>query len=181
MKSRENDDTGGVQALARRDELVANGKNATGRTRLVGIAGDHGGFELKQYLVERLRKAGCDVVDFGSRGLTPDDDYPDFVVPAVRAAVATRGKAVVVGGSGLGECIAANKVKGARAATCFDLYTAKMSRLDNDANVLCFGGRTSVAKKGDAEKILKIWLATKFSNASRHKRRIAKITKLERE
>ncbi|HEY5375900.1 MAG TPA: RpiB/LacA/LacB family sugar-phosphate isomerase [Polyangiaceae bacterium] len=85
MKSRENDDTGGVQALARRDELVANGKNATGRTKLVGIAGDHGGFELKQYLTERLRKAGYQVVDFGSRGLTPDDDYPDFVVPLARA------------------------------------------------------------------------------------------------
>jgi ribose 5-phosphate isomerase B len=144
------------------------------------FAADHAGFKLKERLKKYAIALGYETIDAGAFAFDPDDDYPDFVVPAVRAAVATRGKAVVVGGSGLGECIAANKVKGARAATCFDAYTAKMSRLDNDANVLCFGGRTIVAKRGVAEKILKIWLATKFSNASRHKRRLAKIAALEK-
>jgi ribose 5-phosphate isomerase B len=145
----------------------------------VFFAADHAGFKLKERLKKYAASLGYETVDAGAFAYDSDDDYPDFVVPAVRAAVATRGKAVVLGGSGLGECIAANKVKGARAATCFDLYTAKMSRLDNDANVLSLGGRTSVAKRGVAEKILKTWLETKFSNAARHKRRIAMLAKLE--
>ena len=143
------------------------------------FAADHAGFKLKERLKQYAASLGYETIDAGAFSFNPDDDYPDFVVPAVRAAVATHGKAVVLGGSGLGECIAANKVKDARAVTCFDLYTAKMSRLDNDANVLAMGGRTSVAKKGVAEKILKVWLETKFSNAARHKRRLKKITDLE--
>lgn len=144
------------------------------------FAADHAGFKLKERLKKYAASLGYETVDAGAFEFAPDDDYPDLIVPAVRAAVATNGKAVVLGGSGLGECIAANKVKGARAATCFDLYTAKMSRLDNDANVLSLGGRTSVAKKGVAEKILKTWLETKFTNVARHKRRIEKISKLEK-
>jgi ribose 5-phosphate isomerase B len=144
------------------------------------FAADHAGFKLKERLKKYAAALGYEPIDAGAFSIDPADDYPDFIVPAVRAAVATGERAVVFGGSGLGECIAANKVKGARAASCFDVYTAKMSRLDNDANVLCLGGRTTVAKKGVAEKILKIWLATKFSNAARHKRRLAKIALLEK-
>jgi len=146
----------------------------------VFFAADHAGFKLKERLKKYAAALGYEPIDAGAFSIDPADDYPDFIVPAVCAAVATGERAVVMGGSGLGECIAANKVKGARAASCFDAYTAKMSRLDNDANVLCLGGRTTAAKKGVAEKILRIWLATKFSGAARHKRRLAKIAKLEK-
>ena len=144
------------------------------------FAADHAGLKLKERLKKYAAALGYEPIDAGAFALAHGDDYPDLIVPAVRAAVATRAKAVVMGGSGVGECVVANKVKGARAAACFDVYTAKMSRLDNDANVLCLGGRTTVAKKGVAEKILRIWLATKFSNAARHKRRLAKIALLEK-
>jgi sugar-phosphate isomerases, RpiB/LacA/LacB family len=144
------------------------------------FAADHAGFKFKERLKKYAASLGYEPIDAGAFSIAPADDYPDFIVPAVRAAVATGAKAVVTGGSGLGECIVANKVKGARAAACFDAYTAKMARRDNDANVLCLGGRTSVAKHGVAEKILKIWLATKFSGAARHKRRLKKIAALEK-
>jgi ribose 5-phosphate isomerase B len=144
------------------------------------FAADHAGFKLKERLKKCAAALGYEPIDAGAFALDANDDYPDFIVPAVRAAVATNSKAVVMGGSGIGECIVANKVKGSRAALCFDAYTAKMSRLDNDANVLCFGGRTAVAKKGAAEKILRIWLTTKFSGAARHKRRLKKIAVLEK-
>jgi len=143
------------------------------------FAADHAGFKLKNELINYAAKLGYEPIDSGAFALNNDDDYPDFVVPAVNAAIATKSRAVVLGGSGIGECIAANKVKGARAALCFDAYTAKITRLDNDSNVLCFGSRTTAGKLETAKKIMKIWLETKFSNASRHKRRITKIAKLE--
>lgn len=142
---------------------------------------DHAGFNLKRRLMRYVSELGHEPVDAGAFEIDENDDYPDYVIPAVRAAVATGNIAIVLGGSGNGECIAANKVKGARAALAFDKYTARMARIDNNANVLCLGGRTSVAKKGVAEMILKTFLGTKFSNAKRHKRRLAKIAKLEME
>jgi len=141
---------------------------------------DHAGFKLKDRLKRFVAGLGYETIDAGPFEFDKNDDYPDFVIPAVKAAAKTKSFAIVLGGSGIGECIAANKVKGARAALAFDAYTAKMARVDNDANVLCFGGRTALAKKGVAEKIVKIFLATKFSGASRHKRRLAKIEKLEK-
>ncbi len=140
---------------------------------------DHAGYRLKEKLKKFVEELGHEAVDAGAFSLIKDDDYPDFVIPAVRAAVATGGRAIVLGGSGIGECVAANKIKGSRAALAFDAYTAKMSRLDNDANVLCLGGRTAAAKGNAAEKIVKIFLATKFSGAERHKRRLKKIAELE--
>ena len=141
---------------------------------------DHAGFKLKGRLKRFVAGLGHEPIDAGAFEFDKRDDYPDFIVPAVRAAVKTKSRAIVLGGSGIGECIAANKVKGARAALAFDAYTARMARLDADANVLCFGGRTSVARKGVAEKIVRIFLATEFSGAKRHKRRLAKISALER-
>jgi ribose 5-phosphate isomerase B len=141
---------------------------------------DHAGFKLKNRLIRLASDLGHEPIDAGARESDKDDDYPDFIVPAAQAAVKTGSRAIVIGGSGIGECIVANKIKGARAALAFDVYTAKMSRLDNDANVLCLGGRTAVAKKGMAEKIMKIFLATGFSGAARHKRRLAKIARLEK-
>jgi ribose 5-phosphate isomerase B len=145
----------------------------------VYFAADHAGFRLKEALKKYAANLGCRVIDAGAFVLDKSDDYPDFVIPAVRAAVKTKSVAVVIGGSGLGECIAANKVKGARGAACYDSYTAKMSRIDNDANVICLGGRTITKNISLAKKILRIWLKTKFSDAARHKRRLMKIARLE--
>jgi ribose 5-phosphate isomerase B len=146
----------------------------------VYFAADHAGFRLKEALKKYAFALGCRVVDAGAFEIDVADDYPDFIVPAVRAAVKIRARAVVIGGSGVGECIVANKVKGARAAMCFDAYTAKMSRRDNDANVLCLGGRTATKAPALAKKIFRVWLTEKFSGAARHKRRLAKIAKLEK-
>jgi ribose 5-phosphate isomerase B len=144
------------------------------------FASDHAGLKLKNMLVRYAASLGHVAIDAGAFALDKTDDYPDLIVPAVRAAVATGSRAIVLGGSGIGECVAANKIKGARAAMPFDAYTAKMSRVDNDSNILCLGGRTAVAKPAPAKKIVKIWLTTKFSGASRHKRRLAKIARLEK-
>jgi ribose 5-phosphate isomerase B len=143
------------------------------------FAADHAGFRLKEALKKYAEELGCRAIDAGAFNLDSKDDYPDFVFPAVRAALRSGGRAVVIGGSGIGECIAANKVKGARAATCYDAYTAKMSRKDNDANVLCLGGRTVTKNPILARKIFRLWLTTKFSGASRHKRRLLKISREE--
>jgi ribose 5-phosphate isomerase B len=145
----------------------------------VYFAADHAGFRLKEALKAYAVHLGCRVIDAGAFNFDPNDDYPDFIIPAVRAAVKTGSRAVVAGGSGIGECIAANKIKGARAGTCYDAYTAKMSRRDNDANVLCLGGRTVTKNVALAKKIFHIWLTTKFSGASRHKRRLLKIIREE--
>ena len=179
MQSRENDDSAGVQALARRDEIVADGEPAKGRPKLVGIAADHGGFELKQYLIERLRKAGCQVVDFGGRSLDPDDDYPDFVVPLARAVA--RGevfRGVAICGSGVGVCVAANKLEGVRACLLHDAFSAHQGVEDDDLNVICLGGL--VVGNGLAWQLVQTFLAARFSGADRHRRRLAKVADVQR-
>jgi ribose 5-phosphate isomerase B len=141
---------------------------------------DHAGFKLKEALKKYVASLGHQVIDLGAIRFDGDDDYPDFIIPAARAAVKNNARAIVLGGSGVGECIAANKVKGARAAMAFDAYTAKMSRTDTDCNVLCLGGRTSVSKLATAKKIVRVWLATRFSGAARHQRRLRKIVSFEK-
>ena len=109
----------------------------------VGIASDHGGFELKEELVAKLRAAGHTVTDFGAHSLAPDDDYPDFVVPlsnAVAAGEVERGIAIC--GSGVGASVCANKVKGIRAALIHDHFSARQGVEDDHMNILCMGGRT---------------------------------------
>lgn len=142
----------------------------------VAIAADHAGFELKQSLVQRLEKDGFDVLDLGTHG--PDSvDYPEYgaaVAERVVAGDAHRG--VLVCGTGIGIGIAANKVLGARVATCNDLFTARMSREHNDANVVALGSR--VVGQGVAEEIVRIFLRTEFQ-AGRHQRRVEKIRALE--
>jgi ribose 5-phosphate isomerase B len=141
---------------------------------------DHAGFSLKEALKKYVAALGHTVYDVGALTFHAQDDYPDFIFPAVRQAVRHRARAIVLGGSGVGECIAANKVKGARAALAFDAYTAKMSRVDTDANVLCLGGRTVAGKLPRAKQIVRIWLETRFSGATRHKRRLKKIVRFEK-
>ncbi|MEK9152506.1 MAG: RpiB/LacA/LacB family sugar-phosphate isomerase, partial [Patescibacteria group bacterium] len=120
---------------------------------IVFLGTDHAGFALKEAIKAYLKKLGYDVRDMGAADDAPSD-YPDFILPAAMSVAAARGKAVgiVFGGSGIGESIAANKVRGIRAALAYDLYTAKMSRQHNDANVLCLGGRTVTKKLALAKK-----------------------------
>jgi ribose 5-phosphate isomerase B len=144
----------------------------------IAIGADHAGFALKQHLVVTLRTLGHEVDDHGTHSEDPAD-YPPICAGVARAVVqgnADRG--VVVGGSGQGEQIAANKVIGVRAALCNDLYTARMSRSHNDANVLAIGGRIVAA--GLADEILTLWLSTTFEGG-RHQRRIDQISEIERE
>ena len=105
----------------------------------VGIATDHGGFGLKEELVAQLRAAGHEVVDFGAHSLAPGDDYPDFVIP-MAAAVAARSieRGIAVCGSGVGACIAANKVRGARAALVHEIFSAHQGVEDDDMNILAW-------------------------------------------
>ena len=146
----------------------------------VGIATDHGGFGLKEDLVAQLRAAGHDVVDFGADTLSPDDDYPDFVVPlaeAVAAGMVERGVAVC--GSGVGASICANKIPGVRAALIHDHFSAGQGVEDDHMNVICVGGRT--VGPGVAWDLVRTFLAAEFSDAPRHLRRLGKVAFLELE
>lgn len=144
----------------------------------IAIGSDHAGFALKRHFVDRLTSAGHDLVDVGTDS-TATVDYPEFcaaVGRVVRDGGADLG--IVVGGSGQGEQLAANKVRGVRAALCNDLYTARMARAHNDANVLSIGAR--VVGEGLAEDIVDLFLTTPFEGG-RHARRVAQITALEAE
>src|ERR1043165_2595740 len=146
----------------------------------VGIATDHGGFELKEKLAAQLRAVGHEVVDFGALQLTPDDDYPDFVVPLARAVVAGMvDRGVAVCGSGVGASICANKIKGAHAALIEDHFSARQGVEDDHMNILCMGGRT-VGPAG-AWDLVETFLAANFSQAERHLRRLGKVASLETE
>lgn len=140
---------------------------------------DHAGFRLKEAGRAYLERLGYETVDMGAYDEKPSD-YPDLVIAATKKAVRNRARAIVFGGSGIGEAIAANKVKGARAALVYDTYTARMSRKHNDANVLALGGRTVTKDPKLAKRLIKIWLETPFSKAARHARRIGKIAKYEK-
>lgn len=141
------------------------------------IASDHAGFELKKFLVERLTLAGHDVRDFGAKQFTPDDDYPDFISLVAReiSRDPSAVKGIVIGGSGQGEAICANKFYGVRAAVYYGGNTdiVRLSREHNDANVLSLGSRFLSAT--DALNAVNLWLATPFSGDERHKRRIQKL------
>ena len=144
----------------------------------VAIGADHAGVDLKGHLVAELQRLGHESVDLGTHS-TESVDYPPICAAVGRAVVtgeAERG--IVLGGSGQGEQIAANKVHGVRAALCNDLYTARLSREHNDANVLSMGGR--IVATGLASEILELWLATPFEGG-RHERRVAQIADIERE
>ena len=144
----------------------------------VGIASDHGGFELKEELVAKLRAAGHTVTDFGAHSLAPDDDYPDFVVPlsnAVAAGEVERGIAIC--GSGVGASVCANKVKGIRAALIHDHFSARQGVEDDHMNILCMGGRTVGPEV--AWDLAQAYLAAAYSREERHLRRLGKIATLE--
>lgn len=146
---------------------------------MIYLGSDHAGYKLKEKVKAYLLKEKYAVKDFGTNSEKPVD-YPDFIfLVAEVVSLNPHNLGVVFGGTGLGECIAANKINGVRAVICYDEYTAKMSREHNDSNILCLGGRTVTKSWPRAKKILDIWLKTKFSGEARHVRRLKKIAKAE--
>jgi ribose 5-phosphate isomerase B len=144
----------------------------------IGIAADHGGFELKEYLMKTLRDEGVDVVDFGNTQLYPDDDYPDFVIPLGReVASGNLDRGIAVCGSGVGACVAINKIKGIRACLIADPFSAHQGVEDDNMNIICLGGR--IIGQALALELVKIFLSAKFSGSERHQRRLAKVAKLD--
>lgn len=142
----------------------------------IALGSDHAGYRAKEALRERLREWGHAVVDFGTSS-EESCDYPDFVVPAARAVASGEcERGFVLGGSGNGEAIAANKVRGVRAAVVHDAFTAEMARRHNDANVASFGARVTSVEK--ILELARIFLDTPF-DGGRHARRVEKIRKLE--
>jgi ribose 5-phosphate isomerase B len=143
----------------------------------IAIGSDHAGYRLKEHLKEVLKTDGHTVDDHGTHSEEPVDYPPICAAVARSVADGKTDRGIVLGGSGQGEQMTANKIRGVRAALCNDLYTARMSRAHNDANVLGMGGR--VVGDGLACEILRLWLATEFEGG-RHERRVNQITDIER-
>ena len=144
----------------------------------VGIATDHGGFNLKEELVKQLREAGHEVVEFGAYQLNEGDDYPDYVIPLAQAVVAQEvDRGVAICGSGVGASVCANKIRGIRAALIHDHFSARQGVEDDHMNILCMGGRT--VGPAVAWDLVQTFLEAKFSQAERHLRRLGKVASLE--
>lgn len=144
----------------------------------VYIGSDHGGYQLKEELKAYLSDLGHEVEDMGAYELNPDDDYPDFVIPAAeKVAQDSESRGIVIGRFGNGEVIAANKVRGVRSALCLNELMAQKAREHNNANVLALGAEYQDAEA--AKRIVKTFLETPFSGEERHKRRLEKIKNYE--
>ena len=145
----------------------------------IGIAADHGGFDLKEKVKTWLTLQNHEVMDFGAAVNNDADDYPDFVVPLARAIVAGEvERGIAVCGSGVGASIAANKIAGVRAALIHDGFSAHQGVEDDDMNLLCLGGR--VVGNSLAEELIVTFLNARFTGAERHRRRLAKVKALEK-
>lgn len=143
------------------------------------IGADHNGFALKHDLIERLKRAGYDVVDKGDEILRPDDDFPQFAERVVRAMQANgdeQDRGLLICGSGQGMCMAANRFKGIRASLIWNVHEAHAARNDDDSNVLCLPARSVSAE--EALHIALAWLQTPFAGATRYKRRIQELDNL---
>lgn len=146
--------------------------------RKIGICADHGGFELKKKIAAFLKDEGYEVVDFGAHDLNKDDDFPDFVIPLSRAV--GEGKVfrgVAICGSGVGACIAANKIKGVRACLITEHFSSHQGVEDDNMNVICLGGR--ITGYESAEELVLSFLKAEFIGAERHIRRLKKIEAVE--
>lgn len=145
----------------------------------IHIATDHAGFELKELIKPYLQNKGLNVIDHGPESYIDSDDYPDYIIPAVEAAVAANEAAIVLGGSGTGEALAANKVQGARAALYYggSEEILRLSREHNNANVLSLGARFLTGM--EIKNAIDVWLLAQWSNEDRHIRRLEKISKYE--
>lgn len=152
----------------------------------IGIAADHGGFELKERLVKELRENGHEVVDFGARSLAPGDDYPDYVVPLARAVAQGEAdknpkveRGIAICGSGVGACVAANKIPGVRACLIHEIFSAHQGVEDDNMNVICLGGR--VVSYELAWDLIQAYLSAKYQDKERFRRRLDKVAALEQE
>jgi ribose 5-phosphate isomerase B len=146
----------------------------------LGISADHRGFDFKKQLLEDLKASGYDVVDFGAHERRPEDDYPDFVVPMAKAvAKGDVERGVAICGSGVGACVAANKIHGVRAALITDAFSAHQGVEDDDMNVICLGAR--VIGYALAWELIGTFLNARFKKSERFQRRLDKIAALERE
>ena len=145
---------------------------------VIYIGADHGGFELKEQIKSWLSQNSYEVEDFGADSLNPEDDYPDFIILVVEKVVLnSKSLGIVIGRSGNGEAIAANKVKGIRAAVCLNVEMAEKAKEHNNANILSLGA--DYIQREEAEEIVRTFLDTPFSNEERHMRRLDKIEALE--
>jgi ribose 5-phosphate isomerase B len=147
--------------------------------RRIGVAADHGGFDLKEHLVKKLWDSGFEVIDFGNNKLMQDDDYPDFVVP-LAVAVTRRevDRGIAVCGSGVGACVAINKVRDARACLINDTFSARQGVEDDNLNIICLGGR--VVGYELAWELVSTFLDARFSMKERHLRRLAKVAEIDK-
>ena len=144
----------------------------------IGIATDHGGFDLKEELIKQLRGAGHEVVDFGAHNFSEGDDYPDYVVPLAEAVAAEKvDRGVAICGSGVGASVCANKIRGIRAALIHDHFSARQGVEDDHMNILCMGGRT--VGPAVAWDLVETFLAANFSQAGRHLRRLGKVASID--
>lgn len=144
----------------------------------IGVASDHGGFELKEKIIIALKELGYKVVNFGAKEFNKDDDYPDLIVPlakSVSRGEVSRGLALC--GSGVGACITANKIPGVRASLIMDPYTARQSVEDDNLNIICLGG--NVIGFSFALELILIFLKANFKSTEQYMRRLNKISKLE--
>ena len=147
---------------------------------LIALGADHVGFDLKEQIRGWLSQRGIEVLDLGPHTFNPEDDYPDFArAVALSVAGGESDLGIIVCSTGIGSCIAANKLKGVRAALCQDTFCARMTRLHNDANVLCLG--SNVVGPLLAQEIANTFVSTSFSGEERHRRRVAKIAEIEAE
>jgi ribose 5-phosphate isomerase B len=145
----------------------------------LGVAADHGGFELKEQMKEDIKGLGLEVVDYGAQEYTAGDDFPDFVVPLARAvAKGEVDRGVAFCGSGIGACVAVNKVPGARGALITDPYSARQGVEDDNMNIMCLGGRVTCYAL--AWELIQIFLRANFKGDERFKRRLGKIAALEK-
>ncbi len=146
---------------------------------IIAIGADHGGFKLKSFLAEFLKGCGYKIHDLGTDSQEPAD-YPDFALAVSREVLLRKAdRGILICGSGVGACVAANKFPGIRAAICHDTFSAHQGVEDDDMNILCLGARVIGAEL--AKDIVKTWLSAVFSEADRHRRRLSKVEKIEKE
>ena len=144
----------------------------------IGICADHGGFELKERIISFLKENHFELIDFGAKELNNGDDFPDYVIPLAKSVAAGEVfRGIAICGSGVGACIAANKVSGVRAALIVDYFSAHQGVEDDDMNLICLGGR--VTGYASAEELVLAFLNAEFIGAERHVRRLEKRQKLE--
>ena len=172
MKTTERTENTDIQSIAQLQS------NETSVHKRIGIAADHGGFELKEHLKKLLQEAGYQVIDFGNLLRQEEDDYPDYVIPLAKAIAQEKvDNGLAICGSGVGACVAMNKVKDVRACLVNDTFSARQGVEDDNLNALCLGGR--VIGNSLAWELVQTFLNARFSGEERHLRRLAKVKELD--